>query len=70
VELPLDKVELVLEVFGLLVILAVSFHFAKQPPVGEGCDAVMQGKIGGSKALEKPLEPSRHRLGIVHGARS
>ena len=44
-ELPLDEVELVLELFGLLIMLAVSFHLTEQPPVREGCDTVMQGKV-------------------------
>ncbi len=69
-KLPLNEVELVLELFGLLIMLAVSFHLTEQPPVGEGHDVITQGEVQGGGALKKPLEPARHWLGIICRVRS
>ncbi len=55
--LPLNKVELGLEAFGLLIMTAVSLDLAEQPPVWEGCDAVMKGEVRGGGAFKKPSKP-------------
>src|SRR6266566_4786596 len=40
--LPLNKAEFGAEAFSLLVVVMVSFSLREQPPVREGCDAVVE----------------------------